>query len=336
MTVPESYLPEIEAELEHTVTLQTGQPPLLLGMIRYHMGWVDAHFQPAPSDGGKRVRPTLLLLASESVGGDWRQALPAAAGVELLHNFTLIHDDIEDRDTLRRGRPTLWSIWGIPQAINAGDALFAISYRALLGLAERDVEPGIVVTAAQRYTEAVVAITEGQCMDLAFEELPRVDEGTYLRMVEGKTARLLGLAAELGGIIAGAPEAATRALRRYGEALGMTFQMLDDILGLWGNPQETGKPVGADLQKRKKTLPILHGMARSAALCEVLAQPELGTADLHAALDELERTGSRTHTETRAAEYHRVALEALAQSGASGAARDALAGLATRLLTRQR
>lgn len=336
MTVPEIILSEIEAELQRAVTLPTGHPALLLGMVRYHMGWLDAAFEPVRSDSGKRIRPIVLLLATESVGGDWHKALPAAAAIELLHNFTLIHDDIEDRDTVRRGRPTLWSLWGIPQAINAGDALFAISYRALLALPERGVPHPIVVTAAQRYTETIIAITEGQCMDLAFEETLRVDEATYLQMVEGKTARLFGLAAELGALVAGAPEASALALRRYGEALGMTFQMLDDILGLWGDPQETGKPVGSDLQKRKKTLPILHGITHSAPLSDLLAQPELSAADRQVALEELERTGSRAHAETRATEYHRVALEALEQSGASGPAREALEELATRLLTRQR
>lgn len=336
MTVPETYLPEIEAELQRAVTLSPGHPALLRGMVGYHMGWLDTAFEPTQGNSGKRIRPTLLLLAAESVGGDWRKALPAAAAIELLHNFTLIHDDIEDRDTVRRGRPTLWSLWGIPQAINAGDVLLAISYRVLLALPGRGVPHETVVTAAQRYTEAIIAITEGQCMDLAFEETARVDESTYLQMVEGKTARLLGLAAELGGLVAGAPEPTALALRRYGEALGMTFQMLDDILGLWGDPQETGKPVGSDLQKRKKTLPILHGMAHSAVLCDLLAQPDLSAGDVQAALGELERTGSRTHAETRAAEYHRVALEALDQSGASGPARDALAEIAARLLTRHR
>ena len=336
MTLPDAYLPAIEAELRRSVTLQTDSPPLLLGMIRYHLGWVDQEFRPAQSDSGKRIRPALLLLSAESAGGRWEQALPAAAAVELLHNFTLIHDDIEDRDTLRRGRPTLWTLWGIPQAINAGDALFAISYRALLALQGGGVPPERVLSALRRYTETIIGITEGQCMDLDFEDATSIDETTYLKMVEGKTARLIGLAAELGGIIAGAPAPVASSLRTFGEALGMAFQMLDDILGLWGDPRDTGKPVGSDLRKHKKTLPILHGMLHSPALRALLTEPELGPGDVRHAMEELAATGSRAHAEARAAEYHRQAREALDRAGVIGPAREALVGLAERLLARQR
>lgn len=332
----EAYLEAVEAELDRSVALRTGSPPLLLGMIRYHMGWVDQTFRPSHGDSGKRIRPLLLLLAAESVGGRWEQAVPAAVAVELLHNFTLIHDDIEDRDTLRRGRPTLWSLWGIPQAINAGDALFAIAYRALLGLSEREVRHDSVLIALSRYTEAVIGITEGQCMDLAFEDMPSVDEGTYLRMVEGKTARLIGLSAELGGIIAGAPEPVSTSLREFGEALGMAFQMLDDVLGLWGDPQETGKPVGSDLLNRKKTFPIIHGIRHNAELRDLLARPELEPEHVRRAMEALAGTESRAHTESRAAQHHRQAVEALDRAGSAGPAREALLALAERLLARQR
>lgn len=336
MTAPEVYLQAIEAELQARVAAQAGGPPLLLGMIRYHMGWIDQDFQPFEGESGKRIRPLLLLLAAESVGGRWEQALPAAASVELLHNFTLIHDDIEDRDTLRRGRPTLWSLWGIPQAINAGDALFAISCRTLLALPEQGVPHPQVVRALRHYSEAVIGITEGQCMDLAFEDTWSVDEETYLRMVQGKTARLLGLSAELGGLIAGAPDQALAALREFGEAMGMAFQMLDDVLGLWGDPSETGKPVGSDLQNRKKTYPIIHGMQHSAPLRALLASSDLGPNAVTRAMQELAATGSRAYTESAAARYHHQAVRALDRAGTAGPARDDLLALAERLLLRQR
>ncbi|MCU0521299.1 MAG: polyprenyl synthetase family protein [Anaerolineae bacterium] len=336
MTPHAHYASAIEAELRRNVALQTDGPPLLLGMIRYHMGWVDQEFRPTQGATGKRIRPAVLLLAAESVGGCWERALPAAAAVELLHNFTLIHDDIEDRDTLRRGRPTLWSLWGIPQAINAGDALYAMSYRALLSLADHGVPHDRVVIALSRYTEAVVGITEGQCLDLAFEDMPLVDEASYLKMVAGKTARLTGLAAELGAVVVGSQASVTASLRVFGEALGMAFQMLDDILGLWGDPSDTGKPVGSDILKHKKTLPILHGLLHSAELRDLLARPELGPGDVQRAMDELAVTRSRAHTEARAAEYHRQALEALDAAVASGPAREVLVGFAEQLLARQR
>ena len=336
MSLPARYLPALDAELRRVVDLRSDGPPLLYGMLRYHLGWVDSGFRPVQEDSGKRIRPVMLLLAAEASGGDWQQALPAAAAVELLHNFTLIHDDIEDRDTLRRGRATLWSIWGIAQAINAGDALFALSYLALLELTSRGTTPERVAAAAQQYTEAVISVTEGQCLDLAFEEEQIVDEAVYLEMIRGKTAALMGLAAELGGIIAGAPEGNPPALREFGEALGMAFQMNDDILGLWGDPAATGKPVASDIRKGKKTLPILHGLTESPALRDLLVLPAPTDVDVQHALKELDRVGSRAYAEDRAAGYHRQALEALDRSGGAGNAQQALRDLVQRLVNRAR
>jgi geranylgeranyl diphosphate synthase, type I len=308
----------------------------LYGMLRYHLGWVDEAFEPVTLDAGKRIRPLMLLFATQAQGGDWTQALPAAAAVELLHNFTLIHDDIEDRDETRRGRPTLWALWGIPQAINAGDALYAISYRGLISLQARDVPAQRALAALDRFTEVVISITEGQCLDLAFESQAGIEEATYLAMIGGKTAKLLGLAAELGGIIAGAPEPRLAALRAFGEALGMAFQMSDDILGLWGDPQQTGKPIGSDIRRGKKTLPIIHGVRSSDTLVALLSRDDLSDGDVSQALSELTRLGSRDYTEAQAARYHAQALEALEQTEGSGPTQEALRALAQRLLNRDR
>lgn len=336
MSLTNTYLPALEAEMQRLVAARASSPSLLYRMLHYHLGWADENLEPASIDGGKRIRPRLLLLATEAQGGDWEQALPAAAAIELLHNFTLIHDDIEDRDERRRGRPTLWTLWDVPQAINAGDALFAISYRALLGLADRDVPPARVIAALDRYSQTVLHITEGQSYDLSFETQEMVDEATYLTMISGKTAALLGLATELGAIIAGAPEANQSALREFGQALGKAFQMIDDLLGLWGDPAKTGKPVGSDLLKRKKTLPILHGMASSPALRRRLLSPDFGEADVAPALAELEASGSQAYTEARAETFHRQAHEALARSGGTGQAQETLTALADGLLHRRK
>ncbi len=336
MNPQERYLPALKTEMHRIVSGQGGEPGLLYGMLRYHLGWVDEHLAPAQSDGGKHVRPTILLLATEAQQGEWRQALPAAAAVELLHGFTLIHDDIEDRDALRRGRATLWSLWGIPQAINAGDALFAISYRAMLGLQATGVPAAQIVTGLERFTEAVIRITEGQCRDLQFESEVDVDESAYLEMIAGKTAALIGLAAELGGMIAGCLGARAAALREFGEALGMAYQMHDDLLGLWGDPRQTGKPVGSDLRKHKKTLPILHGLAQSRELCDILSDQELDESQVHRALLTLERVGSRGYTEAKVQTFHRQALDALDRSEGIGEAQEALAELAKRLAHRQK
>ncbi|MGC9469228.1 MAG: polyprenyl synthetase family protein [Anaerolineae bacterium] len=334
MSSLDRYRHALEAEMKQLVGSLDREPTHLYGMLHYHLGWATETFEPATVDGGKRIRPAILLLAAEAQGADWRHALPAAAAVELLHNFTLIHDDIEDRDMVRRGRPTLWALWDIPQAINAGDALFAISYRGIHALSSRGVPASQVLEALHRYTEVVIQITEGQCLDLAFESQDVVDEETYLRMIRGKTAALIGLVAELGGIIAGAPAPNRDALRAFGEALGMAFQMQDDLLGLWGNPARTGKPVGSDLRQRKKTLPILHGMQRSSALRRLIGASTFEESDVPTALRELERTGSQDYTAAQAHAYHEEAVTALARSRGTGAAQAALRSLAESLLDR--
>jgi geranylgeranyl diphosphate synthase type I len=333
------YLEPLEEEMRAVVApLAESSPALLYGMLRYHLGWADEAFRPVQVYAGKRLRPCFLLLACEAQGGPWREAIPAAAAIELLHNFTLIHDDIEDRDEQRRGRPTLWTLWGVPQTINAGDALFALAYQAMLRLDAGPLPPDRILLALRRYSEAILYITEGQCFDLAFETQEEVAEAPYLQMIERKTAALLGVACELGGLLAGAAEARQVALREFGVALGMAFQMQDDVLGLWGDPARTGKPIGSDLRRRKKSLPILHGMAHSPALRELLTQPdrEMDEAQVAQALDLLAETGSRAYTEERAAAYHRAAMAALERSQGQGAAHATLVALAEGLLRRDK
>ncbi len=324
------YLPTLEKTLQTHLTPRPEAPALVYGMMQYHMGWVDQNFTPQQINPGKRLRPIFLLLACEAQGGDWPMALPAAAAVELLHNFSLIHDDIEDRDTTRRGRPTLWTLWGEAQAINAGDALFSIAYQALINL-----PPALYKPAWERFSLTVLHLTEGQCRDIAFENASNVSETEYLQMIEGKTAALLALCCELGGLCAGAPPEKVAALAEFGHMLGLGFQMEDDLLGLWGEPTETGKPVGSDLIHHKKTLPILHGLAHSPALTELLAAPALDEATVARGLQLLEEAGSRAYTRARSAEYHRLAMAALERSAGSGEAQSALETLALRLLNRK-
>lgn len=330
------YLPALETEMRAAVAASSLAPPLLRGMLHYHLGWMDADFRPLRQDSGKHLRPVFLLLACESQGGDWRRALPAAAAVELLHNFSLIHDDIEDRDVTRRGRATLWALWGEAQAINAGDALFAVACHALARLRATGLDAGCILEAQSRLNVAVIQLTGGQCLDISFETGEIVPEETYLRMVGGKTATLLGYSCELGGLISGAAAGRVAALQAFGYNLGLAFQMQDDLLGLWGDPARTGKPVGADLRQHKKTLPILHGLQHSAELRALLAPPTLDEADIVRAQAYLEAAGSREYTLTRAREYHRRALAALEQAGGQGEAQEALHTLAQHLLSRDK
>ncbi|MCA9981178.1 MAG: polyprenyl synthetase family protein, partial [Anaerolineales bacterium] len=183
-----TMLPAVQAEMRSV--LQADQhPPIdhLHGMMQYHMGWLDADFAPLAAKSGKHIRPLLLLLTAVSAGGDWQQAVPAAAAIELIHNFSLIHDDIEDNSPTRRGRETLWHIWGIPLAINAGDAMFAAAHLALNRLIERSVSAEIVVQALRRFDETCIALTQGQHADMQFETRDDVQVEEYLTMITGKT-----------------------------------------------------------------------------------------------------------------------------------------------------
>ncbi|HIE38269.1 MAG TPA: polyprenyl synthetase family protein, partial [Anaerolineae bacterium] len=249
---------------------------------------------------------------------------------------SLIHDDIEDNDTPRRGRPTVWALWGVPQALNAGDALYALAHIALLRLADRDLPARTVVAALRLFDRACLRLTEGQFLDIRFETQESVSPEAYLRMAEGKTAALLAVSCELGALVAGAPPTRREHLRAFGHHLGLAFQIQDDLLGIWGDPDVTGKPVGSDLLRRKKTLPILHGLQRSDALRALLAQADLSPGGIARAVDLLEETGSRAWAQERAREQTDRALAALDAGNLQPPPADALRGLASRLLNRSR
>ncbi|HEY74715.1 MAG TPA: polyprenyl synthetase family protein [Thermoflexia bacterium] len=330
------YLPALEAEMQAVVTAPAPEVHDLYGYLRYHLGWIDEHFQPRRGRTGKRIRPVLCLLSCEACGGDWEQALPAAAAVELLHNFSLIHDDIEDHDATRRGRPTVWALWGVPQAINAGDALFILAHIALLRLSARGI-PAETVTAALRiFDHACLRLTEGQFMDIRFEQEEEVSLEDYLSMIEGKTAALLSAACELGALVAGVPPDQQERLRAFGRHLGLAFQIQDDILGIWGDPEKTGKPVGSDLRSRKKTLPILHGLRHDPALRALLAQPTLGEEEIGQAIQRLEAAGSRAFAEEQARRHIDQALAVLKAADLRPPAAPALHDLTLSLMGRTR
>ncbi len=285
--------------------------------LGYHLGWVDADGKPATGRRGKGIRPRLCLTACQAVGGDPRRALGAAAAIELTHEFSLVHDDIQDGDRQRRGRPALWTLFGIPQAINAGDALFVLARRAISDDGG-ELTPDVVVDLVRRYDRACLRLAEGQYLDIAFETADRVDVGDYLVMVNGKTGALLGAAAGLGARAGGAPPAIADAFARYGEALGAAFQMQDDVLGLWGDPEQTGKPAGNDLARRKKSLPLVL------ALSDPALGPDL--ARLYAAAEPPDAATVAAWVERIAAAGYREKCAALAERYAADAL-SALAGL---------
>jgi geranylgeranyl diphosphate synthase type I len=305
------------------------------GMIHYHMGWRNADFSPAVSESGKHIRPLACLLACAAAGGNWQQALPAAAAIEILHNFSLVHDDIEDGSPTRRGRKTAWTIWGMPQAINVGDAMFAYAQSAMLGLADRGVSAEIVVQAMKRFNETCVALTRGQYNDMAFETMDEVTVDEYINMIRGKTAVLLSLATELGALVADADTETVTSYATCGLELGLAFQVIDDILGIWGDEVKIGKSAQSDILTKKKTLPVLYGLANSAELREHYMLSAESDAFVATAVALLDAAGADEYAHAQASHHSEAALAALDAARPQGKAGDALRELAAMLLNRQ-
>jgi geranylgeranyl diphosphate synthase type I len=311
------YLPLIEAEMRRVIGGVDGVYAGHYGMLRYHMGWVDPHMQPAVVNSGKRVRPVACLLACEAVGGAVEDALPLAAAVELLHNFSLIHDDVEDDSPTRRHRPTVWALWGVPQAINAGDAMFTLARLALHGLGSRPIPPALAMDACMIFDHACLRLTEGQYLDMSFEGRLDVTVDEYLTMIEGKTAALLSASLELGALVGGADQATRRHLAEFGRSLGLAFQMQDDILGIWGDEAVTGKSAASDILTRKKSLPVVYALENPRVGEELRARyaQAIEPADVPAVLDLLALAGAREYAEQAAQAAHQAALDELAAGG---------------------
>ncbi|MHB1131716.1 MAG: polyprenyl synthetase family protein [Chloroflexota bacterium] len=332
------YREALEDELRAAIAAD-GPSSGLRAMLHYHLGWKDEAGRPVAGTTGKRLRPLLCLLVCEGYGTDYRVALPAAAAIEMLHNFTLIHDDIQDRSDERHHRPTVWRRWGEAQGINAGDALFAVSRLAVLRLRQREVGAERILAAAELLDRACLRVCEGQYLDIDFEARQTVDEATYLAMVSGKTAALLGCAMEMGALLAGTAQTELRAMRATGEALGLAYQMQDDILGIWGEPAVSGKPAADDLRDGKKTLPVLFGLQRadedqSRRLRALLGNKAATTEELANGVALLDELGARAYAEAVARRYFEQTLAGLAKTGLAGPARDTLSALVSSLLQR--
>jgi len=301
-----TYLAAIEDDLRQAVPDEPEPYRPLSGMLRYHLGWQDARGAPVVARHGKRLRPLFCLLACEATGGEWRQALPAATAVELIHNATLIHDDIEDASPTRHQRATVWSLCGIGQAINAGDMLWALGRRSLYRLAGQGVDPERVSFVSRLLDETCASIFRGQYLDMATEGDLSVREDTYLALVQGKTAALIGASLQTGAALGCASSTLIEQLGRFGQHLGMAFQITDDLLGIWGDPEVTGKPAGDDLLARKMTLPVILALAweqthAADELSQMWAQPP-SAQDLPEAMAILERYDIRATVEQRARE----------------------------------
>ncbi|NOZ29021.1 MAG: polyprenyl synthetase family protein [Chloroflexi bacterium] len=331
-------LPLIEEALREAIEPPDPALEAHYGMMAYHMGFADTDLQPARADAGKRIRPLLCLLTTEAAGGDVKRAMPAAVALELLHNFSLVHDDVEDASPTRRHRPTVWKIWGVPQAINVGDGMFALAHLALERLYRRGVPAEIVLRALWVFDETCRMLTEGQHLDLAFEARDRVSEDEYLQMIAGKTGALLATSVQLGALVAGAGPEEVAAYEEFGWALGRAFQIRDDILGIWGDEAVTGKSARSDILSRKKSLPVVHALAQESeagrALRAIYARPEITPEDVPEVLRWLEEAGSRAYAEAMVQEALSGAEAALARARplepAAAALRELMDALARR------
>jgi len=331
-------LPLIEEALQEAVKPPDPAVKAHYGMMAYHLGFADVNLRPARASAGKRIRPLLCLLVTEATGGSIERAMPAAVALELLHNFSLVHDDIEDDSPTRRHRPTVWKVWGIPQAINVGDGLFALAHLALERLADQGVPPEIVLEALRAFDDTCRLLTEGQHLDLAFEEREQVSEEEYLQMIAGKSGALLGLSTQLGALVSGAEPAKVDAYRRFGLSIGRAFQIRDDILGIWGDEAVTGKSVQSDILSRKKSLPVVYALMQEGeagqTLRAIYTQPEIAPEDVPEVLHWLEVAGSRAYAERMVREAHAQAMRALEEAQPLEPAGAALRELADSLVAR--
>lgn len=258
-------LPEVfsryrtDLNLKLRSVLAKGDLPMY-DMLRYHMGWLDEDFQPTETVGGKAIRPSLCLFSCEAVGGHWPDALAAAVAIELIHNFSLIHDDIQDGDTKRHHRPTVWYCWGHSHGLNAGAAMNVLANQALLESSESALPTATVLKVSQILTNACAQMIEGQVLDLTYEQKSTISVDDYLLMISKKTGALLECSLQIGSTIGTNDQAKSDGMRRFGKGIGLLFQVRDDMLGVWGLEETTGKPTASDLRGRKNSLPVVHAL----------------------------------------------------------------------------
>jgi geranylgeranyl diphosphate synthase type I len=307
------YLAGLKEELVYAVDHFVPGPAELDLMLRYHLGWMNKEGRSIDTYAGKQIRPLLTLLSCQVVGEDWHNALPAAAAVELLHNFSLIHDDIEDNSPIRRGRPALWKIWGVPLSINAGDAMFALAHMALLRLREVGVSTERVLTCAQIFEQTNLVLTSGQHLDMLFESRERVEVDDYLEMIVGKSAALIASSLQLGAVVGGASVEQVAYFEQFGRNLGIAFQIRDDILGIWGEADVMGKSAATDIVSRKKSLPVLFGLSQSDQLRALYAKDSFDSGDVDLVVGLLEDIGALDYARELELKYYQFAFDAFGQ-----------------------
>ena len=329
----DTMLPAIEAELERQVCrLDEARTRPFYEMLTYHMGWTGEGAGPEAT--GKRIRPLMLLFSVAACGTEWLHAVSAAAAVELVHNFSLVHDDIQDNSDKRRGRTTLWKIWGMPMAINTGDALFVLSNQAIMDLSN-NYPAETVVKSATVLHNTCLDLTRGQFLDMSYEERNDLGVEDYWPMIANKTAALLSACCHIGSILGGAEESKQDAYRSFGHALGMAFQVQDDILGIWGDEAITGKSAASDLVEGKKSLPVLHGLSQGGKFAKRWAAGPIQPDEVEEIAQLLAAEGSYEYTHGMSRQLTTLALNSLREADPQGEAGEALMELANKLIKRE-
>lgn len=304
----ETVLPDIESALKSMI--RNNMPEAYVGvseMMAYHLGWQD--IKNGNIGKGKRIRPSILLMATELCGGEWKNAMPAAVAIELLHNFSLIHDDIEDQSEFRHGRETIWKKWGLAQAINTGDAMFSLSQLAILDLGKIDTE--VAYQASKLFNLTCLSLTGGQHLDMLYETKVEISIDEYFQMISGKTAALIAASTELGAIITRSSISNRENLRAFGEALGLAFQAQDDYLGIWGDEVITGKSTSLDLKTGKKTLPVVFAMKQNPSFNHLFNRKPINNTEIFERVRLLEDIGAKDYVKDVVHNYSDLALKSL-------------------------
>lgn len=339
----QSMLDAIETELKRQVSrLDQPRTKPFHEMLTYHMGWTGEG--AGPQAAGKRIRPLITLLSVASITVDkedigdssvnWLHAVSLAAAIELVHNFSLVHDDIQDNSELRRGRKTTWVKWGAPMAINVGDALFVIANQSALDLKEH-YPAEVVVRAAGILNDCCLELTQGQFLDMSYEERTDLTMEDYWPMIGGKTSALLSVCTQIGALLGYAQEERVELYRLFGYTLGLAFQVQDDILGIWGDEALTGKSAASDLVEGKNSLPVLFGLEKNGEFAKRWRQGPVRQDEVGAVAAMLEKEGAKAYAEKMSEELTQKALGYLQQAEPQGEAGEAMLGLANMLLKRK-
>lgn len=283
----------IDEQLRRTIQeFLSRQTSDLKDIFLYHLG-----MESQTGKKGKRIRPLLTALCTAGAGQDWRKAIPAACAIELIHNFSLIHDDIEDNGDTRRGKLSVWKKWGLAKGINSGDAMFAVAFEVLSSNEVLDDQQSL--KCIRLLANTCIALTEGQQLDIDYETRESISPDEYLLMIKGKTAALIACCTETGALIGELDEKKRSQYRSFGENLGIAFQLQDDWLGIWGDPAITGKSISSDLVERKKSYPIIMGMLKSKRFNEKWLLGEIQPDDINILADWLDQDGIKAEVEEK-------------------------------------